>query len=167
MKKILVCSDLHGALKNFEDAFRREAPVDMVIMAGDIGIEQWKIDQVTGLTACAAVQGNNDRLRRPDLPVKREFSYEGFHFLIIHGHTMGVGRGTPRKFMALTRNLGADIIVFGHSHAWYSERVGDVLYLNPGTMAGNAFTFTYTYAVLTLDQGTVKIEKREYPVQSR
>ena len=79
-RKIMICSDIHGALENFQAAFEAEAPLDLVLIAGDLGLERWKIDQVTGVTACAIVQGNNDRLRHPDLPEKREFTYEGKRF---------------------------------------------------------------------------------------
>ena len=65
----MICSDIHGALANFRAAFEAEGPLDLVLIAGDLGLERWKIDQVTGVTACAIVQGNNDRLRHPDLPV--------------------------------------------------------------------------------------------------
>ena len=164
-RKILICSDIHGAIANFRAAFETEEPLDLVLIAGDLGLERWKIDQVTGVTACAIVQGNNDRLRHPDLPVKREFTYEGKRFYMTHGHTMGVRHGVPRKFMALTRNLGADIVVFGHSHSYYEETVDGVLYLNPGAMMGSAFTYTFTYMVLTIDGETVTVEKREMPVR--
>lgn len=163
-RKIMICSDIHGALENFQAAFEAEAPLDLVLIAGDLGLERWKIDQVTGVTACAIVQGNNDRLRHPDLPEKREFTYEGKHFYMTHGHTMGVRHGVPRKFMALTRNLGADIVVFGHSHSYFEESVDGVMYLNPGAMAGNVITYTFTYMVLTIDGETVTVEKREKPV---
>ena len=163
-RKILICSDIHGALENFQAAFEAEAPLDLVLIAGDLGLERWKIDQVTGVTACAIVQGNNDRLRHPDLPEKREFPYDGTRFYVTHGHTMGVRHGVPRKFMALTRNLGADIVVFGHSHSYFEETVDGVMYLNPGAMAGNVITYTFTYMVLTIDGETVTVEKREKPV---
>ena len=86
-------------------------------------------------------------------------------FYMTHGHTMGVRHGVPRKFMALTRNLGADIVVFGHSHSYYEETVDGVLYLNPGAMMGSAFTYTFTYMVLTIDGETVTVEKREMPLR--
>ena len=92
-RKILICSDIHGALSNFRTAFEAEAPLDLVLIAGDLGLERRKIDEVTGVTACAIVQGNNDRLRHPGLPEKREFTYEGKHFFMTHGHLMGVRHG--------------------------------------------------------------------------
>ena len=91
--------------------------------------------------------------------------YEGKRFYVIHGHTMGVRNGVPRKFMALTRNLGADIVVFGHSHSYFEETVDGVMYLNPGAMAGNVITYTFTYMVLTIDGETVTVEKREMPLR--
>lgn len=164
-KKILVCADIHGALQNFRAAFEAESPLDMVIIAGDLGLEERKIEQVTGVTACAAVQGNNDRLRCPYLPEKRDFIYEGKRFFVTHGHTMGVRRGVPRQFMALTRNLGADIVIFGHSHSYFEETLDGVLYLNPGAMKGSISTYTFTYMVLTVGDGQVTVEKREMPVR--
>ena len=164
-KKILVCADIHGALQNFRAAFEAESPLDMVIIAGDLGMEERKIEQVTGVTACAVVQGNNDRLRCPDLPEKRDFNYEGKRFFVTHGHTMGVRRGVPRQFMALTRNLGADIVIFGHSHSYFEETLDGVLYLNPGAMKGSMYTYTFTYMVLTVCDGQVTVEKREMPVR--
>ena len=65
----------------------------------------------------------------------------------------------------MTRNLGADIVVFGHSHSYFHETVDGVLYLNPGAMAGSAYTYTFTYIVLTIDVDMLKVEKRELPVQ--
>ena len=50
-RKILICSDIHGALENFRAAVEAEGPLDLVLIAGDLGLERWKIDQVTGVTA--------------------------------------------------------------------------------------------------------------------
>ena len=38
------------------------------------------------------------------------------------------------------------------------------MYLNPGAMAGNVITYTFTYMVLTIDGEKVTVEKREKPV---
>ena len=67
--------------------------------------------------------------------------------------------------MALTRNLGADIVIFGHSHSYFEETLDGVLYLNPGAMKGSISTYTFTYMVLTVGDGQVTVEKREMPVR--
>ena len=46
-RKILICSDIHGALEHFQAAFEAEAPLDLVLIAGDLGLERWKIDQAS------------------------------------------------------------------------------------------------------------------------
>lgn len=50
------------------------------------------------------------------------------------------------------RNLKCDVLVVGHTHQVFAERLGDVLVINPGSTH-----FNHTCAILTLPQMTVQI----------
>ena len=142
--KIGVISDTHIPDKSEHipkavlDAFKH---VDMVIHAGDMvslkAIEELK-------SACPkvfAVAGNmdgNDIVKK--YPAKQIFDISGFKVGLAHGS------GAPVNLVELLKNTfktdKCDIIIFGHSHKPMNEKIGKILFFNPGSatdfLAGDA-----------------------------
>lgn len=66
------------------------------------------------------------------VPVKKNITLEGKSILLSHGHRWGVKSGYD---MAISdaRAVGADILLFGHTHVPYCQRLEDGLWvMNPG-----------------------------------
>lgn len=59
---------------------------------------------------------------------------EGKKVLITHGHLYGVGFGLD-KYSYFAESKGADIALFGHIHQPVAQMIGQVLYINPGSVS--------------------------------
>ena len=82
---------------------------------------------------------------------------DGKCILFMHGHTKFVKR-TLEPALALAREQGADLLLFGHTHCSYAKMDGNVLACNPGSLGFNG-----TYAVLSWEgaDSEILVEKKE------
>ena len=64
--KILIVSDTHGRLNNYEKVIKAVAPVDYMIHCGDVGYDPDDLSRVRELAGCpcSIVQGNNDMMMK-------------------------------------------------------------------------------------------------------
>ena len=128
--KILIVSDTHRYLGNLQTALEEEGPVDMLIHLGDI---EHQMADVIRMAGCPVhmIAGNNDFLC--NLPEEEEFEIGSYHVWITHGHRYGVSFDTE-EIKEEARILGADIVMFGHTHRPHLEEEEDLITLNPGSM---------------------------------
>src|SRR5687767_10783879 len=120
-------SDTHGLLR--AEVFEVFRGVDRILHAGDIG-DPTLLAALGTIAPVAAVWGNIDGEEvRDAVPEILEIRIEGFDFLLIHGHQLGVP--TPEK---LNRAWpAAEVIVFGHTHRPLLTVVDQVVtVMNPG-----------------------------------
>ncbi|GAB4244620.1 MAG: metallophosphoesterase family protein [Thermoleophilia bacterium] len=147
--RIGVVSDTHGRMD--EDALARLEGVDAILHAGDIG-RPTVLDLLATVAPVMAVRGNVDV--QPwafDLPWVRLEEVCGHRVLLGHIRESLVGGRKPAE-------EGIDIVVFGHSHRPLEERVGGVLYLNPGSVGPRRFGLPRSLALLTLSEGGAESE---------
>ena len=139
--------------KEILEAFKK---VDLVIHAGDLA-DLSVINQLK--TACVnvrAVWGNMDPDEvRTKLPYKDVFKAGRYKFGLMHGF------GSPSK---LTEQLASvfkddfvDVIVFGHSHWPLNEKIGKVLFFNPGSATDKVFAPYNSYGIIEVND---KIEAK-------
>jgi putative phosphoesterase len=77
------------------------------------------------------VLGNSDRASLSSrLPPLRHFTLAGHTVALTHGQSGGVGR--ERRLLELLEEP-MDLLIFGHTHRPFLERVGKTLLLNPGS----------------------------------
>ena len=145
--KIGVVSDTHGRplpsqmLKDFRD-------VDLIIHAGDIC--DWShYEQLAALQEIKAVYGNMDGAEiRGRLPARQLFSCGGTTIGVYHGE------GAPRQLLDKVRaSFAADhpaVVVFGHSHEPFNERIDGTLYFNPGSPNDTVCAPYCSYGLLTV-----------------
>ena len=104
--------------------------VDLIIHAGDI-TSMDVLDKLSRIAEVKAVRGNMDsRETRKKLPEKEILQIGNFSIGIIHGsghlnYLLDFVRGEFNKNM--------DVIIFGHSHIPFNEKIGKTLFLNPGS----------------------------------
>lgn len=146
--KILVMSDSHRANNRIEECVKKEAPFDLLIHCGDVEGAEYFIEKTAGCPV-EMVMGNNDFFS--SLTPEREFEMKGKRFFVTHGHYLYVSMGTERICdEALHR--GADVVLFGHTHKPYLKYHGNILVLNPGSIAyPRQIGRQCSYAVLMLD----------------
>ena len=163
---LCILSDSHGHPDAVAEAIRRARP-DGVLFAGD-GLRDLSYVEIPN-NALWAVRGNCDWMALPLLiggslciPTDEELIlWEGLRILLCHGHTLGVKSGLSVA-AAHAASRGADVLVFGHTHAPLERRipagetVGGVvlekdLYLfNPGSIGDG---LEPTFGTLTVRDG--------------
>jgi uncharacterized protein len=146
--RVGLISDTHGLLR--PEVFEVFAEVDLIFHAGDIG----RLDILTELEALApvhAVWGNTDDAGlRARLPEVIEMRIEGFDFLVVHGHQVGV----PSPQRLNLRWPAAEIIIYGHTHKPLLETVDQVVtVMNPGAAGARRFDLPASVGIMELEPG--------------
>lgn len=113
--------------QNVLDAF---SDVDLIIHAGDLTSLD-VIDRLEEIAPVIAVQGNMDRASGIDLPPAKILEAEGLRIGVAHGEVYP--RADTQQLVYLAKELGADILVTGHSHQPKIEKTDGVLLINPGS----------------------------------
>lgn len=127
--RIGVLSDTHGSLALLERAVAQMGPVDLILHAGDYYEDSCRLAQAG--VRVIGVLGNCDC--RVDGPAERLVQLGGKRLLLTHGHRYRVKQDF-RLLLARARELGADVVVFGHTHRAEAFWLGKVLFLNPGSL---------------------------------
>lgn len=124
---------------------------------------------------CACVVGNHDlwylaRQRGADprvdafleaLPSALEFTIDGCSLYLVHAHPPDANRGGIKlrdkhgeldagalaEWTERLAGFGRQLLVVGHAHQVYAERLGATLLINPGSC-----TFNHSCAIVTLPQ---------------
>ena len=64
------------------------------------------------------------------------------------------GEGAPRSLFSRVKeefeDKKVDAIIFGHSHHTMNEKVGDILYFNPGSATDTVFAPYRSYGILEI-----------------
>ncbi len=134
-RRILVLSDSHGY--NLSTLLMKACAMgkpDAVLHAGDgcRDLERYSGD----LPEIYQVSGNCDIF-----PAAGELCFDLFNlrFLLCHGHRYQV-KSTMSLLEDRAHEVGAQVCVFGHTHAPYNETKNGVLYLNPGAAYDRHFS---------------------------
>ena len=148
-----VLSDTHGTLHpRLLDVFR-EAGVERILHAGDVGNAS-VLGELEAMAPALAVKGNIDtRGETAKLPEEVRFTAEGVEVYMTH-----IG-GKPAHWLSRLPLPRPQVAICGHSHIPLLQALGGVLFLNPGA-AGNRPRFgrELTAALLHLDAGSARAE---------
>lgn len=138
-KTIGVISDTHGLLR--EQVKERLRGCDLIIHAGDVG-DPSVLSRLEAIAEVVAVRGNVDRgAWTEQLQELEYFEVEGIGICVIHDRSGLSVSALP---------AGTGIVIYGHSHVPRIERVGDILYLNPGSAGPRRFHLPVSMALLYL-----------------
>jgi len=145
--KVGIISDTHvpGASSSMPNSvFEVFKDVDLILHAGDI-VDQSVLDELRAIAPVEAVAGNMDG---PDLqnrlPRKKILTIGKFTVGLIHGKF----RIAEQKEMIRKEFDDVDLIVYGHSHMPFWGKVGDTLFLNPGSPTDNRHAPYHSVAIL-------------------
>ena len=129
--RIMIVSDTHGHHENLDIALEREGKLDMLLHMGDVEDGEHYIEAVAECPV-HILAGNNDFFSY--LPGEKEIKIGKYRVLMTHGHGYYVSMDTKRlRQEAYVR--GVDIVMFGHTHRPYMDLDGEVIVLNPGSIA--------------------------------
>ncbi len=129
--------------------------VDLIIHAGDIcDAEVLKILKTLSVPI-KAVQGNMDEpALKKKLPLKEVFECEGVRIGVYHGH--GPAKNALDNVQAQFKDATVDVAIFGHSHQPFNEKIGAVIYFNPGSPNDAVRAPYFSYGLIEITQGQIK-----------
>ena len=146
--KILIISDTHGRLENLYRVLEIEKPVDNLLHLGDFSRDQDEI-RAAAECACAFVRGNCDWCC--DERDTRDFGLFDHRIHMEHGHML------PDSFAGIAAKaagLGADIIMYGHTHMPLVHRQNGVYIVNPGSLSKPRQSDRRpSYIIMTIEDG--------------
>ena len=146
-----VIADTHNFLDpKVPDLF---AGVEHILHAGDIG-QPWVIAELERIAPVTAVRGNTD---------DPGFGWRETEVLRLHGRKLLLHHiVNPREpAEALARRLRRetpDLVIFGHTHQPFQERIGGVLFLNPGSAGRARFHLPRSVAILHFEPNGPRVE---------
>lgn len=148
--RAVVLSDTHGIVRPLVREYLKSC--DCVIHAGDFDDEE-TLDDIGGYAPLYAVRGNNDWVLSRRLQPSLRFQLGEMRFFMVHNRVT-VPHGLT----------GADAVIFGHTHRYFSETRGGVLWLNPGSCGRSRFGSELSFAVMTIEGRSAEIEKIVIPI---
>lgn len=121
MINLLVVSDSHGRYEKLEEALERQLKLPEgfrpthLLHLGDGVSDVGKCRGAERMCHCL-VRGNCDGFfQNPPVPSERVLELGGLKILMLHGHTRGV-KGGDFNAVSYAASVGADILLFGHTH---------------------------------------------------
>lgn len=129
---------------------------DMIIHAGDL-VDLTVLEQLSAISKnIKAVWGNMDPYEiRKKLPKKEIIQVGKYKIGLIHGW------GAPGGLIELLKEEFKDdhvnMIIFGHSHQSLNEKIGGVIFFNPGSPTDKIFSAFNSYGMVEIND---KIEAR-------
>lgn len=153
--KILVISDNHGDRPILQTVFNKyRNDVDAIFHCGDS--EMQPSDPF--FKDVFVVQGNND----DDADFPDDITTEVAHECVFmtHGDLYGVNMSMTRLDLK-AREIGADIVLYGHTHRLAAELVQNRLYVNPGSISlprGEFAALGGTFALIETHGAEIKVD---------
>ncbi len=128
-----ILSDTHipeRASKIPEKVFSVFKNVDMILHAGDL-VSFDVVNELEKIAPIKCSQGNMDRVYGVKLPKNVVFEAEGFKIGLNHGEVYPRGDTQQLKYIAM--EMGVEILITGHTHWPFINKVDNILLLNPGS----------------------------------
>lgn len=131
--RILVMSDCHGSRRALQTALDAHPDIKQIFYLGD-GVRdieemmQFYPDKIFNI-----VSGNCDW--NSMYPTYSEKVIEGVRIIFTHGHRHNV-KYTTEKLYEMAKNVGATLVLYGHTHCAKSEYCDGVYLVNPGALHG-------------------------------
>jgi len=131
--KIIVISDAHGRAERITKVVNKHLDSDYLFYLGDqvADLQDAKPDFNTDLNI-VYVKGNCDFSKED--PEEGTVIVRGKKVFLTHGHRYSV-KWSKNKLYYRSQEIGADIILFGHTHVRYVKREAEQLFFNPGSIA--------------------------------
>ena len=145
-----VISDTHGFLDpRIPGLF---AGVDAILHGGDIGPASL-IAELAQIAPVTAVLGNNDfdpTFRETEIVQLGPRKFLIHHIVDPRAPTETLRRRVEREPI--------DVVIFGHTHKRFEQKIGPTLYFNPGYAGKPRFNLTRSVAILRCDERGVAAE---------
>lgn len=135
---------------------------DMALITGDLINEHEMRKVLPSLPRSFIVRGNMDTSN--NLHNFHELvQIEDIQILLLHG-TQIKPRGDIKQLCDVGHNIGADVVVHGHTHQYAVDLYNARLFLNPGTMSGatGGWSGRMTASFIEIDVNKTNIEVKMF-----
>ncbi len=139
--KIVVLSDTHGDAAIIPDVIAAHPDAAYYFHCGDSELAYEDVH----IKDCKRVRGNCDY--DVNYPVEEVVDVEDKTVFMTHGHLFNV-KTTLTPLAMRAQEVGANIVLFGHSHVLGAELVDGTLFLNPGSLKSPRGRKEKSYAVI-------------------
>ena len=129
--RLIVFSDTHGSFAAAREVIERNPGSYTFIFLGDGEKEIDKLRIIYPEKMILNVSGNCDNTYTPDTDL---YNAGKVKVLFTHGHRYNVKYGTD-ELLEKAKALGAELVLFGHTHTRLYEYRDGVHILNPGSAA--------------------------------
>lgn len=157
--RVGVVSDIHGSYDLLLRAVAAMGPIELLLHAGDgwADLLRWRREHPE--LPVEMVVGNCDLVPQggPGYPVELVLALAGKKVLLTHGHLFGAKTDLHR--LALRgRELGADLVVFGHTHRPTELQWEGMILFNPGSLSRARCYGRPSYGLLEINQEGIKTD---------
>lgn len=146
--RILVLSDSHGNVENMARCVELTEP-DVILHLGDCQRDAEALHRQFPSLPMQSVPGNCDwgAVDAPEVLTE----YGGVRILMMHGHTRNV-KASALSAVYAAREMGAQVLLFGHTHRPLVDYDGSLWVMNPGSVGRG---FPCTYGIVTITGGKI------------
>lgn len=141
--KVVVFSDAHGSKRAIRRVLDFNPDATHIISLGDSELRHKYLLDLNII----AVKGNYPL--DGGIAYERIIEIEGKKLFLTHGHKYGVRRDI-RELVEKADQTGVDVVLFGHTHIPYIDRINGVYYLNPGSISSPRSSDEPSYLVLNI-----------------
>lgn len=146
MTKILILSDSHGLTSEITKIKERHKEINHIIHCGDSELE---VDHPV-LKNVINVKGNCDY--DAELKYIQQIDINKLNFYVTHGHLYNVGMDLQELYQD-AKNNGAQIVCYGHTHIAGAQKIGEIIFVNPGSIRSPRQRKEKTYAIMDWENG--------------
>lgn len=149
MIRIIVFSDTHKCIEPCIQVVNNIKDVDMIIHAGDHWSDARELESIFGDIPVKYVKGNCDFAMAP---LEELIEIGGKKIFVTHGHMYDVKLEHEHYKTILERGLelGADVVVFGHTHIPFNVNLGNISIINPGSVK-----YTRNYGIIEIEDDKI------------
>ncbi|WP_062199035.1 metallophosphoesterase family protein [Massilibacterium senegalense] len=146
--KIGIVSDSHGLVQEIKAIYQRhQHEVELWIHCGDSELFP------DSLQPFVAVKGNCDL---GPFPKEEKIETPLGVIFVTHGHHYQV-KSTLMPLKYRSEEVGAKVVCFGHTHVAMTEKVDDVLFINPGSIKKPRIRVEKTYCILDWEEQKMSV----------
>ncbi len=150
--RIAILSDTHGNRAQAVRSLELSGGFDCVIHLGDT-TEDAEFIELALECEFLAVSGNCDAGGEYPRAITPEIG--GKKFFICHGDKFHVKAGLAKLYQKALQ-VGADIVLYGHTHIPSVQNINGILFINPGAM--KMFSENPSMGILHIEAGMVRAE---------
>lgn len=143
--RIAVAGDTHGRIEKLTRTMQMLKP-DHLFFTGDFYADGLKLARRLSIN-WTGVMGNCDFGQKGKQ--EQQVTCWGRKFYLIHGHQYGVKRSLNTLFYR-GQEVGADVVLFGHTHIPVCEQIDGIWMINPGSASLPRLGSNGSYALIDL-----------------